>query len=127
MTAATECAVDIDAVRPYGQSVQCFLEEDRHMIGGVRHRDIPPGFMTCLARLLNASGEKDSKNCWYLVLSQISILSTAATSTISFSRPACSFRFWGTNNLPALSKSAIVAPFRKYLLNCRTSGSKSFN
>ena len=30
-------------------------------------------------------------------------------------------------NLPAVSNSAIVAPFRKYLLNCRTSGSKSFN
>ena len=44
------------------------------------------GAITSAARLLNASGEKESKNCWYLFLSQISILLTAETSTISLSR-----------------------------------------
>jgi hypothetical protein len=79
MATTAECAVDIDAVRSYCQSVQCFLQQDGHMIGIVLptpalygaailpcicacHRDSPPGFITCLARLLNASGEKDSKN-----------------------------------------------------------------
>src|SRR5882762_5760189 len=135
MTATAEGTVDIDAFRLDLQTVQRFVKKHGYMIISAclsvaarhHHCESPPGFITCLARLLNASGEKDSKNCWYLLLSQISILSTAATSTISFSRPACSFRFCGINNLPAESNSAIVAPFRKYLLNCRTSGSKSFN
>ena len=65
MTSASESAVDIDPVRPYLQSVQRLLQQDRYMIRIIvcpYHRESPPGFMTCLARLLNASGEKDSKN-----------------------------------------------------------------
>jgi len=117
MTTASEGAVDIGTFRLDLKVIQCLLQEDRGVIGflvpvgpgipagflalagflvpvvGCCQCADPPGFITCRARLLNASGEKDSKNCWYLFLSQISILSTAATSTISFSRPACSFRF----------------------------------
>src|SRR6185437_9208872 len=62
-----------------------------------------------------------------LVLSQISILFTAVTSTMSFSSPAYSFRFWVMSSLPAESSSIIVAPFKKYRLNDLTFGSKSFN
>src|SRR5690242_13755439 len=83
--------------------------------------------ITSLARSLNASGEKVSKNSWYLALSQISILSIAETKTISFSRPAYSIRFLGSKSLPAPSGLTCVAPFKKYRLNCLTFGSKSFN
>src|SRR4030095_11984039 len=83
--------------------------------------------ITCCASWLNASGENDSKNCWYLRLSQISILFIADARTISFSKPACSFKLGGISNRPALSSSNTVAPFKKYLLNSRTLGSKSFS
>src|SRR5258708_4989054 len=126
VAATAKGQIGIDSVGPDGESIERLFQENRQMIGilllavlvaRLRHEPSPPGFITCFARLLNASGEKDSKNCWYLLLSQISILSTAAASTTSFSRPACSFRFWGINNRPAESSSTIVAPFRKYLLN----------
>ena len=67
MAATTKGAVDIDSIRLDVQSVKCLLQKDRKVIGfviltGSRHCWDPPGFITCLARLLNASGEKDSKN-----------------------------------------------------------------
>src|ERR1700761_3639415 len=133
MTAASKGAVDVTTSRSDPEVVEGFLQQDGEVIGtllvmkGGCQGKGPPGFITCFARLLNVSGEKDSKNCWYLALSQISSLSTAAVRTISLSMPACSFRFWGMSKRPAESSSTIVAPFRKYLLNCRTSGSKSFS
>src|SRR5580658_7463425 len=133
MTATPKGAVEITTSWSDPEVVECLLQQDGEvigtllvMLGGCQGKS-PPGFITCFARLLNFSGEKDSKNCWYLDLSHISILSTAAVSTRSLSRPACSFRLKGIRRRPAESSSTMVAPFRKYLLNCRTSGSKSFN
>ena len=60
-------------------------------------------------------------------MDQISILSTADASTISFSKPAYSFRFGGSKSLPAESNSTSVAPFRKYLLNSLTFGNSVFS
>src|ERR1700761_2525694 len=102
MAATAKGQIGIDAVGPDGERVKRLFQKNRQVIGiglaailiaRVRHDESPPGFITCFARLLNASGEKDSKNCWYLLLSQISILSTADARTISLSRPAWSFRF----------------------------------
>src|SRR5450432_1823403 len=131
MAASAKGAINIDPVRPDIQTVHRFGKQYGYMICGIRIHHIIHfsglPFITSLARPLKSSGEKVSKNCWYLILSQISILFTAVTSTISFSRPAYSFRFCGISNLPAESSSIIVAPFKKYLLNDLTFGSKSFN
>src|SRR5450432_4637290 len=130
MTTSAKGAINIDPVRPDVQTVHRFSKQYGYMICGigiphiVHLSDLP--FITSLARPLKSSGEKVSKNCWYFTLSQISILLTAVTSTMSFSRPAYSFRFWGISNLPAPSNSIIVAPFKKYLRNDLTFGSKSF-
>ena len=43
--------------KKHGQVVRLVV-----LVVGGRHNCNPPGFITCLARLLNASGEKDSKN-----------------------------------------------------------------
>src|SRR5438034_3442309 len=88
---------------------------------------LQPLAITSLARLLKSSTEKESKSWWYFLLSQISILLTADTSTISFCNSACSFKFGGTSRRPALSGSTVVAPFRKKRRNSRAFGSKSFS
>ena len=57
------------------QSVERFRQQNREVVGALipgrgtgvlvdrwNQGRSPPGFITCLARLLNASGEKDSKN-----------------------------------------------------------------
>jgi len=75
MAATAEGAVYVTAIRSDLQSVERFRQQNREVVGALvpgggtgflvdrwcQGRS-PPGFITCLARLLNASGEKDSKN-----------------------------------------------------------------
>src|SRR5206468_4506785 len=97
-------AIHINTISFNIKPSNCFTKQNRYMILLLQliiinySLLIEPPVITSLARLLNASGENESKNCLYLLLSQISILFTAATSTISFCRSAYSFRFGGTSN-----------------------------
>src|SRR5450631_2783163 len=130
MSTSAKSAINKDPACPDIQTVHRFGKQYGYMICGtgiphIVHLSGLP-FITSLARPLKSSGEKVSKNCRYLTLSQISILLTAVTNTMSFSSPAYSFRFCGISNLPAPSNSIIVAPFKKYLRNDLTFGSKSF-
>src|SRR5687768_5713508 len=100
MASSSECAINIYTFGFYLQAFNNLLQHYRHMINAFLHNQdalFCSPVITSFAKLLNASGEKVSKNCWYLVLSQISILLTAETSTISFSSPAYSIRFLGSN------------------------------
>src|SRR5664279_5219313 len=112
MATSAKGAINIDPVRPDIQTVHRFRKQYGYMICGtgiphIIHLSGLP-FITSLARPLKSSGDKVSKNCWYFTLSQISILFTAVTSTMSFSRPAYSFRFCGISNLPAPSHSCLL-------------------
>src|SRR3979411_1608099 len=128
MTTTPVGTINIYSVRFDAQGFDNFIQQNRYVVL-LSHFYLSffPSAITFFAMLLNASGEIESKSWWYLLLSQISILLTAATSTISFSKPACSFRLGGTSNRPAASGSTIVAPFKKYRRNSLTFGSKSFS